>query len=122
MISQTILLYVLKSIFISGLFLGYYWIALRNKSFHSYNRFYLLFGLAGSFIIPLFNFNWFTIDKRDMPVPPEMLSYISQKIAPAHTASIFWQQVVLYSVIGISLFLLIILAINIFKVYQLKRR
>lgn len=122
MISQTILLYVLKSIFISGLFLGYYWMALRNKSFNNYNRFYLLLSMAGSFIIPLFNFNWFTIDKQAMPVSPETFQYLTQQIAPAHAAAISWQTVALYAVIGISLFLLLILAVNIFKVYQLKRR
>jgi hypothetical protein len=120
MTSQTILLYVLKSIFISGLFLGYYWIALRNKSFHYYNRFYLLLSIAGSFIIPLFNFNWFTIDKQEMPVSPETFQYIT--ITPTHASTISWLTVVLYAVIGISLFLLLVLAINIFKVYHLKRR
>lgn len=122
MTSQMILLYVLKSIFISGLFLGYYWIALRNKSFHSYNRFYLLLSMAGSFIIPLFNFNWFTIDKQAMPVSPDTFQYLTLQIAPAHTSAVSWQSVVLYVVIGISLFLLLVLAFNIFKVYQLKRR
>jgi hypothetical protein len=122
MTSQTLLLYVVKSIFISGLFLGYYWIALRNKSFNSYNRFYLLFSMAGSFIIPLLNFSWFTIDKQAMPVSPETFLYISQQITPSHASTISWQDVVFYSIIGISLFLLIVLAFNIFKVYQLKRR
>jgi hypothetical protein len=122
MSSQTILLYVLKSIFISGLFLGYYWIALRNKSFNYYNRFYLLLSMAGSFIIPLFNFNWFTIDKQAMPVSPETFQFITQEIAPKHAPTISWQAVVLYVVIGISLFLLLVLAFNISKVYHLKRR
>jgi hypothetical protein len=122
MISQTILWYILKSIFISGLFLGYYWMALRNKSFNYYNRFYLLVSMAGSFIIPLFNFNWFTIDKQNMPVSPETLQYIFQGIMTVKAVTISWQSVVLYSAIGISLFLLVIFAFNIFKVYQLKRR
>jgi beta-lactamase regulating signal transducer with metallopeptidase domain len=122
MTSQTILLYILKSIFISGLFLGYYWMALRNKSFNYYNRFYLLLSMAGSFIIPLFNFNWFTIDKQAMPVSPETFQYLTLQIAPARTSTVSWQSVVLYVGIGISLFLLLILAFNIFKVYQLKRR
>ncbi|AEW03033.1 hypothetical protein A4D02_03290 [Niastella koreensis] len=122
MTSQTILLYLLKSIFISGLFLGYYMVALRNKNFHSYNRFYLLLSMAGSFIIPLFNFNWFTIDKQAMPVSGETFQYLTQQITPTHSLGISWQIVVLYAVIGISLFLLYFLAFNIFKVYQLKRR
>jgi beta-lactamase regulating signal transducer with metallopeptidase domain len=97
-------------------------VALRNKSFHSYNRFYLLLSMAASFIIPLFNFNWFTIDKQAMPVSAETFQYLTQQITPAHAPGISWQTVVLYSVIGVSLFLLLVLAVNIFKVYQLKRR
>ena len=122
MISQAILLYILKSIFVSGLFLGYYWIALRNKSFNYYNRFYLLLSVACSLIIPLFNFSWFRIDKQDMPVSPEVLTYITYQITHTHSSTISWQDLVFYAVIGISLFLLIVFAYNIFKVYQLKRK
>jgi beta-lactamase regulating signal transducer with metallopeptidase domain len=122
MISQPILLYVLKSIFVSGVFLGYYWIALRNKNFNYYNRFYLLLSIAGSLIIPFFNFSWLTIDKQDMPVSPETISYISLKIAHTHSSAISWQDLVFYAVIGVSALLLIVFAFNIFKVYQLKRR
>lgn len=122
MISQAILLYVLKSIFVSGLFLGYYSMALRNKSFHYYNRFYLLLSVAGSLIIPFFNFSWFTIDKQNMPVSPDTLTYLSSQIIKSHSSAITWQDVVFYSVISVSIFLLIAFAFNIFKVYQLKRR
>lgn len=122
MISQAILLYVLKSIFVSGLFLGYYSMALRNKSFHYYNRFYLLLSVAGSLIIPFFNFSWFTIDKQNMPVSPDTLSYLSSQIIKSQSSAITWQDVVFYSVISVSIFLLIAFAFNIFKVYQLKRR
>jgi beta-lactamase regulating signal transducer with metallopeptidase domain len=122
MTSQTILLYVLKSIFVSGVFLGYYWIALRNKSFNYYNRFYLLLSMAVSLVIPLFNFNWFTIDKQRMPVSPETLSYLTQQITDTHSQAIRWQDVVFYAALSVSLFLLIVFAVNIFKVYQLKSR
>lgn len=122
MTSYLILLYVLKSIFISGLFLGYYWVALRNKTFHYYNRFYLLLSMAGSFIIPLFNFNWFTIDKQAMPVSPETLHYLTQQLTPVRAPGISWPTVAFYGVLAISLFLLLVLAYNIFRVYQLKRR
>src|SRR6476659_5265488 len=60
--SQLVLLYILKSTIVAGIFLGYYWIALRNKSFHRYNRFYLLVSLAMSVVIPLLNFTWVRLD------------------------------------------------------------
>jgi beta-lactamase regulating signal transducer with metallopeptidase domain len=122
MTSQTILLYVLKSIFISGMFLGYYWVALRNKSFNYYNRFYLLFSIACGLIIPFFNFSWVIIDKQAMPVSPETLNYISLQITDRHSSTTTWQDVVFYSAISVSAFLLFVFAFNIFKIYQLKRR
>lgn len=120
--SQTILLYVLKSVFISGIFLGYYRIALRNKSFNYYNRFYLLLSMACSVAIPFFNFNWYSIEKKDLPVPNETFNFISTQITNDNATSLSWQDVVLYAAVSISLLLLILFAINIAKVYQLKRQ
>ena len=63
MTSQTILLYLLKSTLISGIFVAYYWIALRDKKFHYYNRFYLLSASIISLIAPLLNFNWISVEE-----------------------------------------------------------
>jgi hypothetical protein len=120
--SQALLLYVLKSFFISGIFVGYYWLALRNKNFNYYNRFYLLLSMACSVIVPLFNFNWFTIEKKDLPVSNDTLRFISTQITSTSSASFSWQDIVLYAAVSISLLLLILFAINISKVYQLKKR
>ncbi len=46
------LLYLTKTILISGFLFGYYWICLRNAPFHAYNRFYLLGITAISLILP----------------------------------------------------------------------
>src|SRR5687768_1325737 len=119
--SEALLLYVIKSFFISGIFVGYYWLALRNKNFNYYNRFYLLLSMACSVFIPLFNFNWFTIEKQDLPVSNETLHFISTQITNTSSTSFSWQDVALYIAVGISVLLLILFAINIYKVYQLKR-
>jgi len=66
MTSQTILLYLLKSTLISGIFVAYYWIALRDKKFHYYNRFYLLTASIISLIAPLLNFNWFSVEEPSL--------------------------------------------------------
>lgn len=47
------LTYLLKVIACSGLLYAYYIIALRNKAFHQWNRFYLLFATIVSIIVPL---------------------------------------------------------------------
>jgi N-acetylmuramoyl-L-alanine amidase len=48
-----ILLYFAKILLISGFLLGYYQLFLRNASFHSFNRFYLLVITALSLVLPL---------------------------------------------------------------------
>ena len=119
--SYALLLYVLKSIFISGMFVGYYWIALRNKSFNYYNRFYLLLSLACSVLLPLFNFSWFTIEKQALPVSNDTFNFI---LPQAKNSSVVfsWPDVVVYITITISVILLALSAFNILKVFQLKRQ
>src|SRR6476469_4759179 len=58
---QQISIYLLKVICISGLFFLYYHIALRNKQFHYYNRFYLLMIVVLSSVLPLLQLQWFTL-------------------------------------------------------------
>ncbi|MBX9783751.1 MAG: N-acetylmuramoyl-L-alanine amidase [Chitinophagaceae bacterium] len=48
--------YLLKVMLCSAVFTGYYWLALRNKIFHQWNRFYLLGAVFLSLLIPVLNF------------------------------------------------------------------
>ncbi len=45
--------YFLQVVFCSAIMMGYYWLVLRDKKFHQYNRFYLISVLLLSWIIPL---------------------------------------------------------------------
>lgn len=49
--------YLLKVVICSGVLSAYYWIFLRNKIFHSYNRFYLLAVIVLSLMLPLVKIN-----------------------------------------------------------------
>ena len=49
--------YIVKVIICSGILFGYYWLLLRNKIFHQYNRFYLLVSIVLSILIPLVQIN-----------------------------------------------------------------
>ncbi|THU41478.1 hypothetical protein FAM09_05055 [Niastella caeni] len=120
--SHTLLLFVLKSTFISGIFVGYYWMALRNKNFNNYNRFYLLLSMVCSLIVPLFDLNWFTIEKQALPVPTETFNFIPAQTTNSNNISLSWQNITFFILSTVSLFLLALLALNVFKVYQLKRR
>lgn len=50
--------YLLKVIICSGILFGYYWVFLRNKIFHQYNRFYLLAAMSLSMLLPLLKINF----------------------------------------------------------------
>src|SRR5882724_9650968 len=52
---MTPLSYLIKVFVCSGILLGYYWLFLRNKKFHHYNRFYLLGTLLLSVLLPFIN-------------------------------------------------------------------
>ncbi len=54
--------YILKVIICSGILFGYYWLFLRNKVFHQYNRFYLLAALALSLLLPLLKIDFWQQD------------------------------------------------------------
>lgn len=45
--------YLLKVALCSGVLTGYYWLALRNKPFHQWNRFYLLAAVMLSLVAPV---------------------------------------------------------------------
>ena len=49
--------YLLKTTICSAVFFGYYWLLLRNKVFHGYNRFYLLVIIILSIILPMCEIN-----------------------------------------------------------------
>ncbi|WP_462222445.1 N-acetylmuramoyl-L-alanine amidase [Ferruginibacter sp.] len=50
--------YFLKVIICSGILYGYYWLLLRNKVFHKYNRFYLMAAVVLSLLLPLIKINF----------------------------------------------------------------
>jgi beta-lactamase regulating signal transducer with metallopeptidase domain len=52
---KSIFFYLLQVIVVSAILHGYYYLALRNKKFHHYNRFYLLSATAISILIPFLN-------------------------------------------------------------------
>ncbi len=55
----TLAWYLLKVIICSGILCGYYYIALRNKIFHRWNRFYLLASVVLALSVPLMKINIF---------------------------------------------------------------
>ncbi len=122
MTSQTILLYLFKTILVSSIFISYYWFALRNKKFHYYNRFYLLSASVMSLIVPLLNFDWFSIEEPVMYGSSEVLQFILPKATTASTIDFGWMDFVLISSFLITMVLVIILGVQIFKIQILKKK
>ena len=65
---QAILIYLLKVIICSAILFLYYHIALHNKRFHYYNRFYLLMSVALSLLLPFLNITLWQFDSSNRQV------------------------------------------------------
>ena len=66
---KTIFLYLLQSITVSGIFYCYYHFFLRNKKFHTYNRYFLLCALMISIVVPLLNIPVYFTEETVSPSP-----------------------------------------------------
>src|SRR5947199_1921398 len=55
--------WIIKSFVSSGLLYLYYLLCLRNRKFHSYNRFYLLATLIFSILLAFIQFHFYSIGK-----------------------------------------------------------
>lgn len=122
MTSQSILLYLFQTILISGLFVGYYWVALRNKKFHYYNRFYLLSASVISLIAPLLNFDWFSIEEPVLYGSYEVMQLVVPIAQTDSTYHFSWMDFVLMGSVLIAMTLASMLLIQIFKIQNLKRK
>jgi N-acetylmuramoyl-L-alanine amidase len=115
--------YLLKVIICSGVLFAYYWILLRNKIFHQYNRFYLLAAVALSLLAPLVQINiWHT---AEAPAPSIKLlqvvtssnEYLDEIVLTAHKNNFTTEQLaaLLYLVtsgVFLSLFIQVFIKIR----------
>lgn len=65
---QVFITYIIKVVLVSGILYGYYWLMLRNKRFHQYNRFYLLSAMLLSIMLPFVRFSLAPESESMMPV------------------------------------------------------
>ncbi len=122
MTSQIVIIYILKTILISGIFLAYYWIALRDKKFHYYNRFYLLTASIMSLVIPLLKFNWFTVEEPVLYSSNKIIQYILPISNANESIQFDWidYSLVIAGIVAITLFSILLL--NVIKIQLLKRK
>src|SRR5215471_2068726 len=109
---QDLFIYELKVITCSGLLLLYYRIALRNRRFHYYNRFYLLSTILLGMVLPLMHLEWFTLNtnsSKTIHVFNIINSTAGEEINFASGSSFSWQQVLLYTLLLIGAMMMLTL-------------
>lgn len=116
---ETIFLYFGKMILVSAVMSAYYLLFLRDKTFHHYNRFYLLGTMVLSLLLPLLKVEYFTIETDSRILL--LLNQFNQSSAQEFGNSFnFWNFGAL--ILGIvSFFLLAKLTLGLVKIHQLKK-
>lgn len=117
---EPILLYFGKMILCSAVMFAYYLLFLKDKTFHHYNRFYLLFLVVISLALPLVKVSYFTIEtNKNLYL---LLSGFNQN-QPQTTNYDITIYSVLYTIIGVvSIALLIRLIQGILKINSIKNQ
>ena len=121
--------YLLKVIICSGILYGYYWLFLRNKAFHHYNRFYLLSATSLSLLIPLLKINWWQQNEKAANDVVKVLQVVASgneyiDNAVVQTSTQGWRIEQLYPglYILVSLFLLIMFIRTLYFIYSLLKK
>ena len=122
MTSQIVITYIFKTILISGIFLAYYWIALRDKKFHYYNRFYLLTASIMSLVMPLLKFDWIIVEKPVIYSSNEIVQFILPISNVNKSIQYDWVDYSLFIAGMAAITLFSILLLNVIKIQLLKRK
>ncbi len=122
------LTYFLKVILCSAIFFVYYLIGLRNRKINQFNRFYLLFSVIASLLIPNLNFEISTGQAIQQPVY-RALTFISESSSdfeaePIQEArfSIDWMQILAASYYSIAFVLFIKLLNSIVRIFRITKK
>ena len=102
--------YLLKVSACSGLLFLYYHIALRNKLFHQWNRFYLLATIIVSLVIPTLEFNIWSAKKENQTDTIQLLQvvYSADEYIEEINSNRAYLSAEQWTKIGIRLFLFLI--------------
>ncbi|WDF46344.1 M56 family metallopeptidase [Chryseobacterium sp. KACC 21268] len=117
---EAFMFYLGKMILCSGVMFAYYLLFLKDKTFHHYNRFYLLLTVIISLVLPLIKVSYFTIETNQNFYL--LLSQLNQNQLQNSTNDLTIYQI-LYAIIGVvSIILLVILVLGITKIQSIKNK
>jgi hypothetical protein len=115
--------YFIKAFIASGVLYTYYFLVLRNKKFHSYNRFYLLASVLISLLIPFVNFNWYQVEPTESAPLGDFVRIISHSpVIERKTAGITPEWIIFSCLAAVSLSLLILLFSKIIRIYRIRQK
>lgn len=111
--------YLLKVMICSGVLTGYYWLALRNKLFHSWNRYYLLIAVLTSLLLPFVKISFITEPQpENLPAYTILQTVTTNEVwfpeqTPAATETFTREQasIMLYVLVSISLFITLLITL-----------
>lgn len=117
--------YIIKVVICSGILYGYYRLALHNKVFHRWNRFYLLGAVAVSLCFPLIKINIWHSPTADSGQVIRLLNVVTTSDELVYEASqngkfqMTGEQVLALAYVAISFVLLVVLAHTLIKLWRL---
>ncbi|AJW62005.1 hypothetical protein VO54_00516 [Elizabethkingia miricola] len=114
------LLYFGKMLLCSAIMWGYYLLFLKDKTFHHYNRFYLLATIVISLLLPLLKVEYFTLETDNRLFL--LLQNFSIQTVSQETHGTDWRNIALSALLVVSLILFVRLLIGIYKIYQMKNQ
>ena len=118
---QLFFLYLAKVILTSGVMFCYYRLFLKDRTFHHYNRFYLLAVLVISLLLPLLKVDYFTVEvNSSIYLLLNKLQNVNESKTLSHDH--FYYQFTALGFGVAALFFLTRLLYGIFKIELLKRR
>ena len=123
----TLAWYLLKVIICSGILCGYYFLALRNKAFHRWNRFYLLAAIIISLLAPVIKIDIFQNNDNQGTVVQmlQTISYGDEAVIEYSKNSGFQintQNVAEAAYLFVSVIFLIIFFVSLYKIKRLRRK
>jgi len=118
--------YGLQVIACSAVMMGYYWLVLRNKRFHRYNRFYILVSVILSFLIPIVKIQLDNLEARNRAI---QIMYVFagynssiDAVVAAKSHPVNWMQLAGIGYLVVSLFFLVLMIRALVKIYQLFKK
>jgi TonB-dependent SusC/RagA subfamily outer membrane receptor len=123
----TLAWYLLKVIICSGILCGYYFLALRNKAFHRWNRFYLLAAVVISLLAPIIKVDIFqnNDDKGTVVQILQTISYGDEAVIEYSRNSGFQlntENIAESAYLLISIVFLAIFFVSLFKIKKLRKK